>query len=101
MLGKPRNGCTILEKEGGWKKSAWTAEATLCLPNLLSSQDEMDGSVGKGRVVDSVCLDRMSHNVLHTSADVTVWMVGVSQVRINGSEVQRAVLVGCALSGGC
>lgn len=67
---------TILEKEGGWKKSAWTAEPKLCLPNLLSSQGEMDGSVGKGRV-------------------------GVRQVRISGSEVQRAVLAGCALPGGC
>lgn len=64
---------TILEKEGGWKKSAGTAEAEECPPNLLSSQDEMDGSLGKGRVVDSVCLDTVSHNAIHTSADVTGW----------------------------
>lgn len=68
------------KKEGGWKKSAWTAEAKVCLPSLLSSQDEMDGSVGKGRVVDSLglskALDTESHNVLHASADAKVWMGG-------------------------
>lgn len=93
-------------KEGGWKKPAWTAEAKLCLPKLLSSQDETDGSVGKGRVVDSLCLskalDTESHSVLHQSADVKVWMGG-QPGRSGSVGVKRRGLwpVGCALPGGC
>lgn len=97
---------TILEKEGGWKKLAWTAEAKSCLPSLLSSQDEMDGAVGKGRVVGSICLskasDTVSHNILHPSADVTVWRGG--QPGRSGSvgvKCRALWLVGCALPGGC
>lgn len=57
---------TTVEKEGGWKKSAWTAEAQLFLSCF--AQDGMDGSVGKGRVVDSVCLSKALDTVPQCSS---------------------------------